>query len=181
MALARVRRTRIDQLAEEGNRAAILTQKALEDTDWFISACQLGITIATLCLGAVGEAAFAEDLARLAENVFGSLVSSASVLAAMKGFCFFVAFGVTAFLQTSFGELLPKQWTFQRAEQTILLFIYPMNIWCWLTRPFNFVLKGFTEVVMRACGVQEVLDIDQVHTEEELKMLVSESHEGGVL
>ncbi len=181
MALARVRRTRIDQLAEEGNRAAILTQKALEDTDGFISACQLGITIATLCLGAVGEAAFAEDLARLAENVFGSLVSSASVLAAMKGFCFFVAFGVTAFLQTSFGELLPKQWTFQRAEQTILLFIYPMNIWCWLTRPFNFVLKGFTEVVMRACGVQEVLDIDQVHTEEELKMLVSESHEGGVL
>jgi CBS domain containing-hemolysin-like protein len=54
MAIARVRRTRIDQLAEEGNRAAILTQKAMEDTDGFIAACQLGITIATLCLGAVG-------------------------------------------------------------------------------------------------------------------------------
>ena len=138
MALARVRRTRIDQLAEEGNRAAILTQKAMEATDGFISACQLGITIATLCLGAVGEAAFAEDLAKLAEHLFGSVITSASLLAAVKGFCYFVAFSITAFLQTAFGELLPKQWTFQRAEQTILLFIYPMNLWCWLTRPFNY-------------------------------------------
>ncbi len=181
MALARVRRTRIEQLAEEGNRAALLTQKAMEDTDGFISACQLGITIATLCLGAVGESAFAEDLAKVVESVFSGMVTSASILAAVKGFCYFFAFCVTAFLQTAFGELLPKQWTFQRAEQTILLLIYPMNLWCWLTRPFNYVLKGFTELVMRACGVKDPLEHDQVHTEEELKMLVSESHEGGVL
>jgi len=181
MALARVRRTRIDQLAEEGNRAAILTQKAMEDTDGFIAACQLGITIATLCLGAVGESTFAEDLAKLVESVFSGVISSASILTAVKGFCYILAFCVTAFLQTAFGELLPKQWTFQRAEQTILLFIYPMNVWCWITRPFNYVLKGFTEFVMRACGVKDVLEHEQVHTEEELKMLVSESHEGGVL
>lgn len=181
MALARVRRTRVDQLAEEGNRAAMLTQKAMEDTDGFISACQLGITIATLCLGAVGESAFAEDLAKVVESVFAGVISSASILTAVKGFCYFFAFCVTAFLQTAFGELLPKQWTFQRAEQTILLLIYPMNLWCWLTRPFNYILKGFTELVMRACGVKDPLEHDQVHTEEELKMLVSESHEGGVL
>jgi len=118
MALARVRRTRIDQLAEEGNRGAILTQKAMEDTDGFIAACQLGITIATLCLGAVGESAFAEDLAKLVEHLFAGMITSASILSAVKGFCYVVAFTITAFLQTAFGELLPKQWTFQRAEQT---------------------------------------------------------------
>jgi len=181
MALARVRRTRIDQLAEEGNRGAILTQKAMEDTDGFIAACQLGITIATLCLGAVGESAFAEDLAKLVEHLFAGMITSASILSAVKGFCYVVAFTITAFLQTAFGELLPKQWTFQRAEQTILLCIYPMNVWCFITRPFNIILKGFTEIVMRACGVKQVMEHEQVHSEEELKMLVSESHEGGVL
>lgn len=181
MALARVRRTRIDQLAEEGNRGAILTQKAMEDTDGFIAACQLGITIATLCLGAVGESAFAEDLAKLVEHLFAGMITSESILSVVKGFCYAVAFTITAFLQTAFGELLPKQWTFQRAEQTILLCIYPMNVWCFVTRPFNIILKGFTEIVMRACGVKEVMEHDQVHSEEELKMLVSESHEGGVL
>lgn len=181
MALARVRPTRIDQLADEGNKAAILAQKHMEDTDGFISACQLGITIATLCLGAVGEAAFAEDLARLAEHLLGPLMGTASTVAFAKGFCYVVAFSVTAFLQTSFGELLPKQWTFSRAEQTLLITIYPMNMWCWLTRPFNFVLKGFTDMILRSCGVKQPLDHEQVHSEEELKMLVSESHEGGVL
>lgn len=181
MALARVRRTRIDQLAEEGNRGAILTQKAMEDTDGFIAACQLGITIATLCLGAVGESAFAEDLAKLVEHLFSGMITSESILSVVKGFCYAVAFTITAFLQTAFGELLPKQWTFQRAEQTIMICIYPMNVWCFITRPFNIILKGFTEIVMRACGVKQVLEHDQVHSEEELKMLVSESHEGGVL
>ena len=181
MALARVRRTRIDQLAEEGNRGAILTQKAMEDTDGFIAACQLGITIATLCLGAVGESAFAEDLAKLVEHLFSGMITSESILSVVKGFCYAVAFTITAFLQTAFGELLPKQWTFQRAEQTIMICIYPMNVWCFITRPFNIILKGFTEIVMRACGVKEVMEHDQVHSEEELKMLVSESHEGGVL
>jgi CBS domain containing-hemolysin-like protein len=153
----------------------------MEDTDGFIAACQLGITIATLCLGAVGESAFAEDLAKLVEHLFAGMITSESILSVVKGFCYAVAFTITAFLQTAFGELLPKQWTFQRAEQTILLCIYPMNVWCFITRPFNIILKGFTEIVMRACGVKEVMEHDQVHTEEELKMLVSESHEGGVL
>lgn len=181
MALARVRRTRIDQLAEKGNRAAQKVQHHLEDPDAFISACQLGITIATLCLGAVGEAAFAEDLAHLAVSAMGGLVQSAQVLSATKAVCYVIAFSVTAFLQTAFGELLPKQWTFQRAEATILSTIFVMDLWCWLTRPFNHVLKSFTLFILRSLGATEPSALHLVHSEEELKMLVSESHEQGVL
>lgn len=136
MGLARVRRTRIDQLVDEGNKAAKLVQNHLEDPDRFISACQLGITLATLALGAAGEASFADKLAALFEH-WGSLAAwSPEVLHFARLLCFGVSFVITAFCQTVFGELIPKTWTFQRAESVLFLIIYPMEWWCWLASPF---------------------------------------------
>ncbi|HEY9787751.1 MAG TPA: hemolysin family protein [Candidatus Obscuribacterales bacterium] len=180
MALARSRRTRIDQMAEEGNKAAALVQKHLDDYDGFISACQLGITICTLCLGALGEATFAEDLSHWVGQTIG-VGQPAQLVTVAKAVCYSAAFIVMAFLQTAVGELLPKQFTFVRAESTILTMIYPMDLWCTITRPFNDGLKGFTEFIMRSFGVKEPLAHHHAHSEEELKMLVTESHEKGVL
>jgi putative hemolysin len=181
MGLARVRRTRIDQLVDEGNKAAKLVQNHLEDPDRFISACQLGITLATLALGAAGEASFADKLAALFEH-WGSLAAwSPEVLHFARLLCFGVSFVITAFCQTVFGELIPKTWTFQRAESVLFLIIYPMEWWCWLASPFIIVLNGTTEFILRRMNVVEPPRRHFVHSEEELKMLVSASHEEGVL
>jgi putative hemolysin len=181
MGLARVRRTRIDQLVDEGNKAAKLVQVHLEDPDRFISACQLGITLATLALGAAGEASFADKLAALFAQ-WGALASwSPEVLHFARLFCFGFSFVITAFCQTVFGELIPKTWTFQRAESVLFTLIYPMEWWCWIASPFIIVLNGTTEFILRRMNVVEPPRRHFVHSEEELKMLVSASHEEGVL
>ena len=180
MALVRVRRTRIDQLVEQGNRTAKLIQDELEVPSRYISACQLGITFATLALGAVGEAAFAEDLTGLLIRmpVFEGQVYALHVA---KVAVYFLAFSVTAFVQTVFGELMPKQITLVRAEQVMFALVWPMRGWCWLTWPFLNILEGFSSIVMKALKLPEPTRHHSVHTNEELKMLVSASQEEGVL
>jgi CBS domain containing-hemolysin-like protein len=181
MALARVRHTRMDQLAEEGNKAAKLVQMALEDPERYISACQLGITLATLGLGAVGENALAHFLEENAITVghnFGWFLDS---FPTVKTLSYVLAFGSTALIQTIFGELLPKTLTFSRAEAVMLATVYYMEAWCWLAAPFVKLLNSSTTIILHALKVQEPPPRHYVHSEEELKMLVSASHEEGVL
>lgn len=176
MALVRIRRSRIDQLVVEGDRTALIVQEELKNTERYISACQLGITIATLALGATGEASFADDLSKLLEST--GLFHGAALQVA-KTFMFFLAFSITAFVQTVFGELLPKTFTFSRAEAVLWALIHPMRIWCWLTSPFLFILSKFTKLVLKLLKIPE--PTDAVHTGEELRLLVTESQEKGVL
>lgn len=181
MALARVRRTRIDQLVEQGNRTAELVQRHLQNPDRFISACQLGITFATLALGAVGEHMFAEDLVYGVMQVGIPHQYSISLRPLLSIACYVVSFSITAFLQTIFGELIPKTWTFQRAEPVIMAIIWPMDTWCWLTSPLLSMVNKLTTLILRIFRVKDPPSHHFVHTEEELKMLVSASHEEGVL
>jgi len=181
MALARVRRTRIDHLCAKGNKTAKLAQKALDHPDRFISACQLGITLATLGLGALGEQAFAQDMSDYVKDLGMLSQWPNAVTSGTVAFCYVLAFSLTAFLQTVFGELLPKTVTFQRAEPVLLAFMWPMEVWCWFTSPFLKLLNGFTTLVLRVVNVKEPPRHQFVHSEEELKMLVSASHEEGVL
>ncbi len=178
MALVRVRRTRIDQLVEQGNRTAKLIQDELEVPSRYISACQLGITFATLALGATGEAAFAEDLTDIitASNIFQGYQ-----LHVAKAFFYFGAFSITAFVQTVFGELMPKQITLLHAERVMFMLVWPMRGWCWLTWPFLNILEGFSAIVMKALHLPEPTKHHSVHTGEELKMLVTASQAEGVL
>ncbi len=174
----RMRHTRVDQLVEQGNRTAKLIQDEMENPNRYISACQLGITFATLALGATGEATFAGDLSRALSNT--GLFQGASLQAA-KGIMYIVAFSITAFFQTVFGELLPKQITLIRAEPVLMILIWPMRGWCWLTWPFLNVLEWFSSLVMKALRIPEFSKTHQAHTGEELKMLVTASQEEGVL
>jgi len=181
MALARVRRTRIDQLAEEGNAAAKIVKKHLDEPDRYISACQLGITLATLGMGFVGESAFADALAHRLNMMEEAFKMPEVAMSSSRAICLGGAFLITAFLQTVVGELIPKKWTFQRAENAILLCIYPMEWWCFITAKFITVLNASSDVALRVMRVQSVPLKHSVHSEEELKMLVSASHEEGVL
>jgi len=181
MALVRVRRTRIDELVDAGNASAILVQTALNEPQRFISACQLGITLATLGLGATGEAVFAKDLAQLVANSSQLASSSLTVISSVRALIYVLAFSVTAFLQTIFGELVPKTWSFQRSEAVILSTIYPMQAWCWLTFPFIKLLQTVTAAVLKVLKIDDSAPKSFVHSEEELKMLVSASQVEGVL
>ena len=127
MALARIRRTRIDQLVEEGHHTAAIVQAALNDPDGFIAACQLGITLCTLSLGAVGEHTFAQDMANRLLGIGATQQWSAAVTSFSRVACYVFAFGLTAFFQTVFGELIPKTWTFERAEEVMMLVICQWN------------------------------------------------------
>jgi CBS domain containing-hemolysin-like protein len=181
MALARVRRTRIEQMAERGNFFAKKSLPHLDDPERFISACQLGITIATLLLGAAGESALAEDMAGWCRSVGGQLAIPPHVISSLALGSYVLAFAITAFVQTICGELLPKMLTFSRAEKVLLWIIVPMHFWCLITSPFLKVLKGTTGFLLRMMGVKDVPSIEQAHTEEELRALVSASHDEGVL
>jgi len=181
MALARVRRTRMDQLSEEGNKAAKLVQAALEDPERYISACQLGITLATLGLGAVGENALGMLLAQYAITFGHDLTVTGPATSTLKALSYLIAFSVTALIQTIFGELLPKTLTFSRAEPVMLNTVYIMEGWCWLAAPFIKLLNGSTALILHTLNVEEPPPRHFVHSEEELKMLVSASHEEGVL
>lgn len=178
MGLARIRRTRVDQLVEEGNKTARVVQEELENPERFVSACQLGITLATLALGATGEATFAGEAANAIAKL-GFLPESARGIA--QAFSYVFAFSVTAFFQTVFGELVPKVFTLERAEMVLFALVWPMRFWCKLTAPFLWVLNGFTSFVFRIFNIQAPPRRHYVHSGEELRMLVSASHEQGVL
>lgn len=178
MGLARIRRTRVDQLTEEGNKVAAIIQQELENPDRFISACQLGITLATLALGALGEETFAQDLAAQVRSLG---IVPAHALPIAQGLAYVMAFSITAFFQTVFGELLPKTLTFSRAEPVLFLLVWPMRAWCWLTSPFLHILNGFTAMILRVLNIKDPPKRQFVHSNEELKMLVTASQEEGVI
>ena len=181
MALARVRHTRIEQLCDEGNSTAKLVQKVLQEPRRYISACQLGITLATLGLGATGEAVFAKDLADWVVSIANQYSVSLPIISSARALSYLTAFSVTAFIQTIFGELVPKTWTFQRAETVIMATIYPMEAWCWLTSPFIKLLNNVTTIILRSLKIDGQEPRNYVHSEEELKMLVKASQIEGVL
>lgn len=178
MGLARIRRTRVDQLVEEGNQTAVVIQKELENPERFVSACQLGITLATLALGATGEETFAVQASAAVRN-WGVLPQASLALA--QALCYVGAFTMTAFFQTVFGELVPKVFTLERAEQVLFELIWPMRFWCKLTAPFLFVLNGFTGFIFRLFNIKAPPRRHYVHSGEELRMLVSASQEEGVI
>lgn len=174
-ALVSVRPTRIAELIRQGNPAARFVKKAIDDPDRFIAATQLGITIASLGLGWLGEPA----LAHFIEPVLGFLpeawigVAAHSVSAAL-------AFGVITFLHVVIGELAPKSIALQNPETTSLFVAQP-TLWTeWIFKPFIWLLNGAGNSLLKLLGVQPA-GHQLVHSVEELKMLVEASEAGGVL
>ncbi|GGB56905.1 hemolysin family protein [Deinococcus soli (ex Cha et al. 2016)] len=173
-ALVSVRRTRIDQLADEGNATAKATQKALQNLDLYIAATQLGITMASLAIGFVAEPAIEHLLHPLfPEGQF----SEAQITAISFG----VAFAISTVLHIVFGELAPKTWALQRSEQVSLLVTRPLLAFTWL---FKYVIRSLNALgngVVRLFGLRGVSGHHTAYSEEEIRMIVSASSQEGVL
>jgi putative hemolysin len=175
-AIVSVRKTRIDQLIAEGNRGARAVRRAITDPDSYIAATQLGITMASLGLGWIGEPA----LAAIIEPLFGfapDIVAEATA----HSIAIAIAFAIVTALHIIFGELAPKTIALERAEMTALLVVKPTELFMKLFWPFIRVLNGAGQAVVRLLGLRSKGGHAMVHSEEELKMLVTASQEAGVL
>ena len=175
-ALVSVRHTRVEELIQQGNTGARAVKRALEDPDRFIAATQLGITIASLGLGWLGEPALAhqiEPVVALFPKQWVS-VASHSISAA-------IAFAAITFLHVVVGELMPKSIALQRPETTALLVARPTLVTALLFKPAIWALNGTGNLLLRLVGMRAASGHELVHSVEELKMLVEASEESGVL
>ncbi|MBN2305179.1 MAG: HlyC/CorC family transporter [Anaerolineae bacterium] len=176
-ALVGARRTRITQLAEEGNAGARAAQQAIEHLDSYIAATQLGITLASLGLGWIGEPA----VAHLFEPLLDLFLPEHGAETLRHTLEFGVAFGLVTMLHIVFGELAPKSIALQRAEKTAIIVARPTTWFLRLFRPVIFVMNSVGNAVVRLMGFEPASGHEQVHSIEELAMLVHSSREAGVL
>ncbi|GER88353.1 membrane protein [Dictyobacter vulcani] len=175
-ALVKVRATRIAQLVEEGNATAKVVQTQVQHLDTFIAATQLGITLASLALGWIGE----PSLAHLIEPLFASIGGQNAVAISHT-----VAVTISFILITTFhivlGELVPKSIALQRSEGTALFVARPLYIFSRVLNPFIALMNGIGTFVVRLLGMQANSEHAAVHSVEELEMLVAQSREAGFL
>ena len=175
-AIVSVRKTRVDQLIAEGHRGARVVRRAVTDPDSYIAATQLGITMASLGLGWIGEPA----LASMIEPAFRFLPIPLAVTTS-HSIAVAIAFAIVTALHIVFGELAPKTIALERAEATALVVVKPTEIFMKVFWPFIRVLNGAGQAVVRMLGLRSKGGHAMVHSEEELKMLVTASQEAGVL
>jgi putative hemolysin len=175
-ALVSIRRTRVAELVSQGTSAASWVQKAVENPDRFIAATQLGITLASLGLGWVGEPA----LAHLIQPVVG-LFPAAIQSGVAHSLSAALAFAVITFLHVVIGELAPKSIALQSTERVALIVARP-TVWTeWIFKPAIWLLNGAGNALLRIVGVKPAAGHELVHSVDELKMLVTASAEGGVV
>ncbi len=175
-AIISVRKTRIDQLLAEGSRMARPVRRALENPDQFIAATQLGITMASLGLGWIGEPALAALIDPLMAGLPGPLSETTS-----HTISFAIAFSIITALHIVLGELAPKTVALQYPEQVSLVVAKPTELFLRVFRPFIQALNAMGWAVVRMFGMKAASGHGGVHSEEELKMLVTASQQAGVL
>src|SRR5213594_865029 len=170
-AFVRIRKTQLDELAQLGSVRARLAANLVGKLDQYISASQLGVTLCSLAIGWIGEPAVAALIGPLFQwlpNPFLELLS------------FALAFAVITYLHIVVGELAPKYLAIQRALALALWCAYPLHLFYRVMYPFIALVNGSANAILRIAGIRSSDDAN-VHSEEELKMLVAVSTRKGVL
>ena len=175
-ALVSVRRTRLSQLSKEGNKDADMAINSVDHMDRSIAATQLGITIASIGLGWVGEA----TLVRFIEPVFHFLPEALRGVAT-HSLAVSIAFSLITLMHVIVGELMPKSIALQYTEKTALVVAKPMYIASKLFAPFIFILNGVGNFLLSLLKIPPAHASHLVHSVEELDMIINESHKEGVL
>ncbi|MEK4497877.1 hemolysin family protein [Bacillus sp. FSL R12-0069] len=171
-AIVKVRSSRIDQLVAEGKRGALAAKKVTTNLDEYLSACQLGITVTAMGLGWLGEPTIEKLLHPLFEK-WNLNPSISSVLT------FGLAFMIMTYLHVVVGELAPKTMAIQKAERVTLLLAGPLMMFYKVMYPFIWVLNGSARVVTGLFGLKPASEHEVAHTEEELRLILSDSYESG--
>jgi CBS domain containing-hemolysin-like protein len=173
-ALVRVRETRIMQLEQEGSVRAGVVRAALHDLDAYLSVCQVGITVASLGLGWVGEPA----VSSLIRPLFGALgIFNEGIVGLVS---VVLGFAIITYAHLVFGEQAPKYFSIRRAEGTALWIARPLKLFMFLFRPMVWLVNASTNFVLRPWGIRLGEEME-VHSEEELRIMISSSAASGVL
>ncbi|MGZ5419678.1 MAG: hemolysin family protein [Solirubrobacterales bacterium] len=170
--LVRARRSRIEQLAEEGDRAASRVLHQIKELDEYLSAAQVGITMASIGIGFLGEPA----IATLIEPLFGDAISHGLATAISVA----IAFTLVTSLHISVGEQVPKMLAIVRAERTARFVSRPLDFFRSATAPFTIALTAISNAILRLFGIRPA-DLEEKHTSDDLKMIISRSVVGGEL
>ena len=187
------RRTKISQLAGQGNRLAQSLVPIIEDSkalDRYVAACQIGITISSLVLGAYGQnvlsVGLAEPISALLSR-FPTVVSflngdsSAATLVLARSISTTVVLFVITTIQVIMGELFPKSVAIQYPERVAMGVVWPLRISLKLFAPLIWLFNGSGSLILRLLGHRSPDKHSHIHSPEEIELLVSESHEGGLL
>jgi CBS domain containing-hemolysin-like protein len=174
-AIVKVRATRIEELIRQGRRRARAAQRLVSSLDEYLSATQLGITLASLALGWIGEPAFAK--------LFAPLFVSTGLLEPIFAhtLAFAVAFLLITFLHIVLGELAPKSLAIQLPEPTVMAVASPLIFFYRISYPFIWALNGTANVFLRLIGIRPVSERESAHSEEELRLILAHSSQKGVL
>jgi CBS domain containing-hemolysin-like protein len=173
-ALVRVRESRIVQLEQEGSARAGVVRGTLRDLDSYLSVCQVGITVASLALGWLGEPA----VSHLIEPVLAGVgVGSDQVVTVVS---VIIGFSVITYAHLVFGEQAPKYFSIQRAERVALWVSRPLNLFRLVLRPVVWVVNASTNFILRPWGIRLGEEME-AHSEEELRIMISSSTASGVL
>ena len=175
-ALVGSRRTRLDEMHRSGSAGAGLAKRAIDHLDRYISATQLGITLASLALGAVGE----PFLARLIEAGFAGLPSPYDSIAT-HSVAVAIAFGFITLLHIVLGELVPKALALLFPERVSEWVAAPLMGFTWVMAFPIALLNGTANFLLRAFRIRAPTSHERVHSPEEIRMLVEQSQEGGSL
>lgn len=170
--LVRIRPTRLDFLIENGNKNAILLKKMTKHLDTYLSATQLGVTITSLALGWLGDPTFK----KLFDTLFSTIDMPSSVSSILS---IIVSFSLLTFVQVIIGELVPKNFAINKTEKIGLLIARPLQVWYRLMYPIVFVLNGVANGISRSFGLKSVSESDESVSEEELRIIMSESLKSG--
>lgn len=174
--LVKVRQSRLTQLAREGNRRANYALKVNKRLDTYLSATQLGITLASLGLGWVGEPAVSELLIEPLMHKMGAtdptLISTVSVA---------VGFAIITFLHIVMGELAPKSLAIQKSEATSLWLSWPLLMFYRIFLPVIWLLNTAANGALRLIGIEPASESEAAHSEEEIRILMDQSAKSGVI
>lgn len=172
-AIVKVRESRIAQLAAEGNKRAVDVERVLHNLDAYLSACQLGITLASLGLGWLGEPA----IAHLLHPVFRYFHLNETVVTSIS---FIIAFSVITFLHIVLGELAPKTLAIQYSEKVVLAVAKSIQLFYKIMYPFIQMLNWSASRFLALFHIS-LEPHQEAHTEEEIRILVNESHKSGLI
>jgi CBS domain containing-hemolysin-like protein len=174
-AIVKVRPTQLAELAQAGSTRARMARRLTKHLDAYLSATQLGITLASLALGWIGEPAFAQ----LIEPLFESAGPRASMYAHTIATTF--AFSIISILHIVFGELAPKSIAIQQPVVTSLWVAHLLHAFYVVMFPAIWVLNGSARAALRLVGIRPAQDIEMAHSPEELRLILAGSEKAGIL
>jgi CBS domain containing-hemolysin-like protein len=173
-ALVRTRKSALEELAREGKRGAAVAARLMDDLSEYLSACQLGITLASLGIGFLGEPAIAE----LLEPLFGDIVSHGPALAISLALAYFI----TTALHITAGEQIPKIYAIVRPEQIAVRVARPLYLFDKTMRPFIAALNGVSNWVLhRFFRIDADASMEEGSSPKELRAIIAQARAGGSL